>query len=51
LPDIVASNHAAIIPRQPLPTVTHLCYFATVVAIGILLGIVIGQPKADAGVK
>jgi len=32
-------------------TVTHLCYFATVVTIGILLGIVIGQPNAIAGVK
>ncbi len=28
-------------------TVTHLCYFATVVTIGILLGVVIGQPKAN----
>jgi hypothetical protein len=27
-------------------TVTHLCYFATVVTIGILLGVVIGQPNA-----
>ena len=26
-------------------TVTHLCYFATVVTIGILLGVVIGQRK------
>jgi hypothetical protein len=32
-------------------TVTHLCYFATVVTIGILLGVVIGQAKANAGVK
>jgi hypothetical protein len=32
-------------------TVTHLCYFATVVTIGILLGIVIGHSKANAGVK
>jgi hypothetical protein len=32
-------------------TVTHLCYFATVVTIGILLGVVIGQTKANAGVK
>jgi hypothetical protein len=32
-------------------TVTHLCYFATVVTIGILLGVVIGQPDANAGVK
>jgi hypothetical protein len=32
-------------------TVTHLCYFATVVTISILLGIVIGQPNAKAGVK
>jgi hypothetical protein len=32
-------------------TVTHqLCYFATVVTIAILLG-VIGQAKAHAGVK
>ncbi len=32
-------------------TVTHLCYFATVVTIGILLGVVIGQPNANAGMK
>jgi hypothetical protein len=32
-------------------TVTNLCYVATVVTIGILLGIVIGQTKANAGVK
>ncbi len=32
-------------------TVTHLCYLATVVTIVILLGIVIGQPNANAGVK
>jgi hypothetical protein len=32
-------------------TVTHLCYFAAVVTIGILLGVVIGQAKANAGVK
>jgi hypothetical protein len=35
-------------------TVTHLCYFcyfATVVTIGILLGVVIGQAKANAGAK
>jgi hypothetical protein len=32
-------------------TVTNLCYFATVVTIGILLGVVIGQWKANAGVK
>jgi hypothetical protein len=32
-------------------TVTHLCYFATVVTIGILLCVVIGQTKANAGVK
>jgi hypothetical protein len=32
-------------------TVTHLCYFAAVVTIGILLAIVIGQPNADEGVK
>ena len=31
-------------------TVTHLCYFATVVTIVILLGVVIGA-KANAGVK
>jgi hypothetical protein len=31
-------------------TVTHLCYFATVVTICILLGIVIGA-KANVGVK
>ena len=31
-------------------TVTHLCYFATVVTIGILLGIVIGA-KIDTGVQ
>ena len=31
-------------------TVTHLCYVATAVTIGILLG-VIGQAKAYAGVK
>ena len=34
-----------------MPTVAHLCYFATVVTIGILLGVVIGQAKANAGVK
>jgi hypothetical protein len=32
-------------------TVTHICYFAAVVTIGILISIVIGQPNADAGVK
>jgi hypothetical protein len=32
-------------------TVAHLCCFATVVTIGILLGVVIGQPDANAGVK
>ena len=32
-------------------TVTQLCYFATVVTIGILLGIVIGQPNANSDVK
>ena len=32
-------------------TVAHLCYFATVVTIGILLGVVIGQPNANSGVK
>jgi hypothetical protein len=31
-------------------TVTHLCYFATVVTIAILLGVVI-RAKAYAGVK
>ena len=31
-------------------TVTHLCYFATVVTTGILLGVVI-RAKAYAGVK
>ncbi len=30
-----------------LITVTHLCYFATVVTIGILLGVVFGQAKPD----
>ena len=29
-------------------TVTHLCYFATVVTIVILLGVVIGQAKPNA---
>jgi hypothetical protein len=32
-------------------TVTQLCYLATVVTIGVLLGIVVGQPNANAGVK
>jgi len=32
-------------------TVTHLCYFATVVTIVILFGIVIGQADANEGVK
>jgi hypothetical protein len=32
-------------------TVTRLCYIATVVTVGILLGVVIGQTKANAGVK
>jgi hypothetical protein len=32
-------------------TVTHLCYFASVVTVGILLGVVIVQAKANAGVK
>jgi hypothetical protein len=32
-------------------TVTHLCYFATVVTVVILLGVVIGQPNANAGAK
>jgi hypothetical protein len=40
-----ASQRSAI-----MLTVTHLCYFATVVTIGILLGVVI-QAKAYAGVK
>ena len=31
-------------------TVTHLCYFATVVTI-VVLGAVIGQAKTSAGVK
>ena len=31
-------------------TVTNLCYFATVVTVGILLGVV-GRAKASAGVK
>jgi hypothetical protein len=32
-------------------TVAHLCCFATVVTIGILLGIVIGQEDANVRVK
>jgi hypothetical protein len=32
-------------------TVTHVCCFATVVTIGILLCVVFGQTKANAGVK
>jgi hypothetical protein len=32
-------------------TVTHLCYVATVITIDILLGAVIVQAKAGAGVK
>jgi hypothetical protein len=32
-------------------TAAHLCYFATVVTIGILLAIVFGQPNANVGVK
>jgi hypothetical protein len=32
-------------------TVTHLSYFSTVVTIGILICVVIGQTKANAGVK
>jgi hypothetical protein len=32
-------------------TVTNLCYFASVVTVVILLGVVIGQSKANAGVK
>ncbi len=32
-------------------TVDNLCYFATFVTVVILLGIVIGQPNANAGVK
>jgi hypothetical protein len=31
--------------------VSNLCYVATVVTIGILLAIVIGQAKPDAGVQ
>jgi hypothetical protein len=34
-----------------MPTVTHLFYFAALVTIGILLGIVLMQPNADAGAK
>jgi hypothetical protein len=33
-----------------MPTVTHVFYFAAVVTIGILLGIVV-QATANAGVK
>ena len=33
-----------------MPTVTHLCYFATVVTIVILLGVVIAA-KANVGVN
>jgi hypothetical protein len=33
-----------------MPTVPHLCYFATAVTVVILLGIVV-QAKANAGVK
>jgi hypothetical protein len=32
-------------------TLTHFCYFTTVVTIGILLGVVIVQMKANAGVR
>jgi hypothetical protein len=32
-------------------TLTHVCYLATVVTIVILLGVVIGGAKANAGVK
>jgi hypothetical protein len=32
-------------------TVTHLCDLATLVTFGILLCVVIGQTKANAGVK
>jgi hypothetical protein len=32
-------------------TLTHLCYVATAVTIGILLCVVIWQTKANAGVK
>ena len=32
-------------------TVTQLCYVATVITVGILLGVVIGHSKANAGVK
>jgi hypothetical protein len=31
--------------------VTHVCYFASAVTIGILLCVVIGQTKGNAGVK
>ena len=30
---------------QIMLTVTHLCYFVTVVTIGILLGVVVGRRK------
>jgi hypothetical protein len=33
-----------------MPTVTHVCYIATVVTIGILLGIV-AHAKAISGIK
>ena len=32
-------------------TVTHLCYFATLVTVCILFGIVIMQSNANAGAK
>jgi hypothetical protein len=32
-------------------TAARLCYFATVVTVGILLGIVFGQPNANVRVK
>ena len=31
-------------------TVTHLCYFSTVVTVAILLGVIV-QAKASSGVK
>ncbi len=32
-------------------TLTHVCCFATIVTISILLGVVFGQPNANAGRK
>ena len=32
-------------------TVAHLCYFATVVTVAILLGVVIAGANANAGAK